>query len=210
MVLSDRITLCDCPGLVFPTLMRTKAEMVVNGVLPLDQLREHIRACRHAAHHPSPPDVRPQRRCSWCASASLAWSWRRCMVRVAAAAALPVLPMLGPTPRLTLPTCAAGLRLPLRLEDGAGAYLRARDMLQAYSTMRGFMASGHAGPDEPRGARCVLRDYVTGRLLVHCHPPPGMRDAIEELRQQEVGRPVAPVLAPDHSRARAHARNSWP
>ncbi|RPB07599.1 P-loop containing nucleoside triphosphate hydrolase protein [Morchella conica CCBAS932] len=38
--LSDRIILCDCPGLVFPNFATTKAELVCNGVLPIDQLRE--------------------------------------------------------------------------------------------------------------------------------------------------------------------------
>ncbi|GAM86795.1 hypothetical protein ANO11243_048150 [Dothideomycetidae sp. 11243] len=38
--LSERIVLCDCPGLVFPNFASTKAELVVNGVLPIDQLRE--------------------------------------------------------------------------------------------------------------------------------------------------------------------------
>ena len=40
--LDDQITLCDCPGLVFPTFMRGKADMVVNGILPIDQLREYL------------------------------------------------------------------------------------------------------------------------------------------------------------------------
>ena len=39
--LSDRITLCDCPGLVFPQFATTKADLVCDGVLPIDQLREH-------------------------------------------------------------------------------------------------------------------------------------------------------------------------
>ena len=38
--LSDQIILCDCPGLVFPNFATTKAELVCNGVLPIDQLRE--------------------------------------------------------------------------------------------------------------------------------------------------------------------------
>lgn len=38
--LSDRIILCDCPGLVFPNFASTKAELVCNGVLPIDQQRE--------------------------------------------------------------------------------------------------------------------------------------------------------------------------
>jgi ribosome biogenesis GTPase A len=38
--LSD-IVLCDCPGLVFPQFATTKADLVCDGVLPIDQLREH-------------------------------------------------------------------------------------------------------------------------------------------------------------------------
>ncbi|KAJ2725509.1 hypothetical protein GGI07_001265 [Coemansia sp. Benny D115] len=38
-LMSD-VVLCDCPGLVFPTFATTQAEMVCNGVLPIDQLRE--------------------------------------------------------------------------------------------------------------------------------------------------------------------------
>lgn len=39
--LSPRVILCDCPGLVFPNFATTKAELVCNGVLPIDQLREY-------------------------------------------------------------------------------------------------------------------------------------------------------------------------
>ncbi|KAB5575449.1 hypothetical protein GE09DRAFT_953830 [Coniochaeta sp. 2T2.1] len=38
--LSDKVILCDCPGLVFPNFATTKADLVCNGVLPIDQLRE--------------------------------------------------------------------------------------------------------------------------------------------------------------------------
>lgn len=38
--LSEKVILCDCPGLVFPNFASTKAELVCNGVLPIDQLRE--------------------------------------------------------------------------------------------------------------------------------------------------------------------------
>lgn len=34
------VILCDCPGLVFPNFASTKAELVCNGILPIDQLRE--------------------------------------------------------------------------------------------------------------------------------------------------------------------------
>ncbi|KAL1867462.1 hypothetical protein Daus18300_006306 [Diaporthe australafricana] len=38
--LSENVVLCDCPGLVFANFASTKAELVCNGVLPIDQLRE--------------------------------------------------------------------------------------------------------------------------------------------------------------------------
>lgn len=38
--LSERVVLCDCPGLVFPNFATTKADLVCNGILPIDQLRE--------------------------------------------------------------------------------------------------------------------------------------------------------------------------
>ena len=39
--LSSNITLCDCPGLVFPQFATTKASLVCDGVLPIDQMREY-------------------------------------------------------------------------------------------------------------------------------------------------------------------------
>ena len=35
------MTLCDCPGLVFPQFATTRADLVCDGVLPIDQLREY-------------------------------------------------------------------------------------------------------------------------------------------------------------------------
>jgi large subunit GTPase 1 len=40
--LSEEIILCDCPGLVFPQFATTKAALVCDGVLPIDQMREYI------------------------------------------------------------------------------------------------------------------------------------------------------------------------
>jgi len=49
--LSSSVVLCDCPGLVFPSFATTQAEMVCNGILPVDQLREYTGPvgllCRH-------------------------------------------------------------------------------------------------------------------------------------------------------------------
>lgn len=42
IILSSKVVLCDCPGLVFPNFAFTKAELVCNGILPIDQIREYI------------------------------------------------------------------------------------------------------------------------------------------------------------------------
>ncbi|CAL4164941.1 unnamed protein product, partial [Meganyctiphanes norvegica] len=42
LFLNDDILLCDCPGLVFPAFVATKAEMIISGILPIDQMRDHV------------------------------------------------------------------------------------------------------------------------------------------------------------------------
>lgn len=34
--------LCDCPGLVMQSFVSTKHEMVIWGILPIDQMRDHV------------------------------------------------------------------------------------------------------------------------------------------------------------------------
>lgn len=36
------LTLCDCPGLVFPSVVATKAHLTINGTTPLDELRDAL------------------------------------------------------------------------------------------------------------------------------------------------------------------------
>jgi large subunit GTPase 1 len=40
--LSPSVVLCDCPGLVFPQFATSRAELVCDGILPIDQMREYI------------------------------------------------------------------------------------------------------------------------------------------------------------------------
>lgn len=42
LYLTQDVMLCDCPGLVMPSFVFTKAEMIINGVLPIDQMRDHV------------------------------------------------------------------------------------------------------------------------------------------------------------------------
>lgn len=41
LIVDKDLTLCDCPGLVMPSFVFTKAEMIINGILPIDQMRDH-------------------------------------------------------------------------------------------------------------------------------------------------------------------------
>lgn len=36
------MTLCDCPGLVMPSFAFSRSEMLLSGVLPVDNMREHF------------------------------------------------------------------------------------------------------------------------------------------------------------------------
>lgn len=42
LYLEKNLLLCDCPGLVMPSFVFTKAEMILNGILPVDQMRDHV------------------------------------------------------------------------------------------------------------------------------------------------------------------------
>lgn len=42
LYLDTDLLLCDCPGLVMPSFVCTKAEMIINGILPIDQMRDHV------------------------------------------------------------------------------------------------------------------------------------------------------------------------
>jgi large subunit GTPase 1 len=42
LFLEKDLILCDCCGLVLPSFCATKADMVLNGILPIDQLRDHV------------------------------------------------------------------------------------------------------------------------------------------------------------------------
>lgn len=44
LYLDKDLLLCDCPGLVMPSFICTKAEMILSGILPIDQMRDHVPA----------------------------------------------------------------------------------------------------------------------------------------------------------------------
>uniref|UniRef100_W8BVA4 Large subunit GTPase 1 homolog n=1 Tax=Ceratitis capitata TaxID=7213 RepID=W8BVA4_CERCA len=42
LFLDTDLLLCDCPGLVMPSFVLTKADMILNGILPIDQMRDYV------------------------------------------------------------------------------------------------------------------------------------------------------------------------
>lgn len=62
---------------------------------------------------------------------------------------------------------------------------------------RGFTRAGQGNPDEARGARFVMKDYVTAKLLF-CHPPPGIseNDFNEKTREHALRKAMGKKRAP--------------
>ncbi|GAB4824595.1 GTPase LSG1-2 [Ancistrocladus abbreviatus] len=50
LIISDRLTLCDCPGLVFPSFTSSRHEMIACGVLPIDRMTAHREAVQVVAN----------------------------------------------------------------------------------------------------------------------------------------------------------------
>ncbi|XVF19604.1 hypothetical protein REPUB_Repub11eG0125300 [Reevesia pubescens] len=50
LIISDQMTLCDCPGLVFPSFSSSRYEMIASGVLPIDRMTEHREAVQIVAN----------------------------------------------------------------------------------------------------------------------------------------------------------------
>ena len=55
ILIDDDLLLCDCPGLVFPSVIASKAGMICSGILPIDQMRQHAEAiqliCNRVPRH---------------------------------------------------------------------------------------------------------------------------------------------------------------
>ncbi|KAB1283714.1 Large subunit GTPase 1-like protein [Camelus dromedarius] len=120
------LCLCDCPGLVMPSFVSTKAEMICSGILPIDQMRDHVP---------------------------------------------PVSLISLNIPRHVLEATYGIDIIKPREDEDPHRPPTSEELLTAYGYMRGFMTA-HGQPDQPRSARYILKDYVSGKLL-YCHPPPG-------------------------------------
>ncbi|XP_058282378.1 large subunit GTPase 1 homolog isoform X1 [Hylobates moloch] len=131
------LCLCDCPGLVMPSFVSTKAEMTCSGILPIDQMRDHVP---------------------------------------------PVSLVCQNIPRHVLEATYGINIIKPREDEDPHRPPTSEELLTAYGYMRGFMTA-HGQPDQPRSARYILKDYVSGKLL-YCHPPPG-RDPVTFQHQHQ-------------------------
>ena len=134
--IEPNITLCDCPGLVFPNFAATKAEMVCNGILPIDQLKD-----------PFGP------------SALVAQRIPRKLVEAIYGIKI-IQPAEGDDPNRK-PT-AAELLGSYASEFFFFSFFLSFffSIASGFIVMRGYMRSGFGGPDEQRAARAILKDYV--------------------------------------------------
>uniref|UniRef100_A0A0A9WJ77 Large subunit GTPase 1 homolog n=3 Tax=Lygus hesperus TaxID=30085 RepID=A0A0A9WJ77_LYGHE len=157
LFLTPEVLLCDCPGLVFPSLVATKADMVLNGILPVDQLRDHVPSigllCQLIPRH-----VLEDR-----------YSIMICIAEGQSRDQ-------PPTPE---------------------------EFLNALAYSRGYMTQ-NGQPDNPRAARGVLKEFVTGRLL-YCKAPPGI---VQEEYHEFQMRRQKPVPVPTVQAQRATRLNN--
>ncbi|XP_055597013.1 large subunit GTPase 1 homolog [Uranotaenia lowii] len=155
LYVDTELLFCDCPGLVMPSFCTTKADMILNGILPIDQMRDHVP---------------------------------------------PVNLLCTLIPRHVLED-VYGIMIakPLEGEDPTRSPF-SEELLLAFSYQRGYMTA-NGQPDQSRGARYVLKDFVNGKLL-YCHAPPNVEQnsfhRFPERTKQEVD---VKLLPPRQQRA---------
>ncbi|KAK4492294.1 hypothetical protein RD792_003097 [Penstemon davidsonii] len=57
LIISEKLTLCDCPGLVFPSFTSSRYEMIASGVLPIDRITENREAVQVVANRVPRPVI---------------------------------------------------------------------------------------------------------------------------------------------------------
>jgi len=138
--------LCDCPGLVFPQFATTKADLVCDGVLPIDQLREYT----------GPVSLLTLRLPQEILEATYGLKIKTKGVEE------------GGDGKVT----AENFLIAYASKYSPDAV---RFFADLEIVARGYVRSGQGNPDEARAARYILKDYVNGKLLF-CHPPPGISE----------------------------------
>ncbi|KAL4630735.1 hypothetical protein GN956_G15984 [Arapaima gigas] len=143
LVVEPGLCLCDCPGLVMPSFVSTKAEMICSGILPIDQMRDHVPAVSLISFKSN-------------AFSMHFYSMLQCKIET--------------IPREVLEATYGINIIRPREDEDPERPPSAEELLMAYGYMRGFMTA-HGQPDQSRSARYILKDFVSGKLL-YCSPPP--------------------------------------
>ncbi|KAF8633007.1 hypothetical protein AX15_001604 [Amanita polypyramis BW_CC] len=167
--LSESIILCDCPGLVFPQFATTKADLVCDGVLPIDQLREYT----------GPTSLVSKRIPKEVLEATYGLSIKVKSIEE------------GGNDQVTAENL---LKAYASTYSVLVMLINYKTWL---SVARGFMRSSQGNPDEARAARYILKDYVNGKLLF-CHSPPGIPPAAfnEATHGRSLARAIGKKRAP--------------
>lgn len=142
--IDDDLTLCDCPGLVFPSFTASRAELVCNGIMPIDQMREY-------SNYTAPIALLVKR------VKSIQFQLHYSLI----------------FPSWATSTIADYDNSDVvGVESDVDYQKRANELLSAHARMRGFLKD-HGRPDIARSARLLLKDLFNGKLL-YCYPPPSL------------------------------------
>lgn len=146
---SSSTTLCDCPGLVFPSFVSSAADLVAAGVYPLHQMRE------------------PQAR-----------EVVRLICERLPASLLEAMYGLDLSSDASLRTSLERERSALERRASPSRTTVDR-LLDAFCLARKMFHASSGTPDHYRAARVVISDYVSGALLYCHAPPGADRDEFE-------------------------------
>lgn len=159
IIFSPLVTLCDCPGLIFPSLVSSKAEMICNGVISVESVMEYVEPVNYILQcvpnlllkylYKLPLNYKATE------AETLETHYKNQFKQVDFAQLLEEqeLNPIGPVAQ--------------RDEH----QMTARAFLQLFAGTRGYV-TGAALPDEAKSAKLVIKDYIQGKMP-HFKVPPG-------------------------------------
>ncbi|KAM3577082.1 hypothetical protein VYU27_001001 [Nannochloropsis oceanica] len=171
--LDEDTMLCDCPGLVFPSFVATSADMVCAGVLPINQLRDHMAPVDLVCRRVPGPLLRSYYGLKGEGTTTFEPSLK-------ATCSTPSSSSGGGS---SSSSSSSSNRTPVPI-GSTTAVQTAREFLGDLCEARSYWTQGSGVADVNRAARMVLKEYVEGRL-VYCHPPPGLNEEEAEAFTRE-------------------------
>ena len=151
ILLNKIITLCDCPGLIFPSLASSKAEMICNGVISTETAMEYIEPINYILQ--TVPNLLlkylyklPLEQANDIAD-KFTFQYRSQFAAIDFNQVLEDQNFEVPQPTI--------------FKDEHG--MTARTFLQIFSATRGYHVASSL-PDEGKAARIFIKDYITGKI----------------------------------------------